>query len=163
MKKTIIVGMLYNSIITAVGFLLMITGVICLYAIPFSNISLRVVMTVVFVILAIMCLIAFLLLFQTATLSERGIIFRCSVFKVANVCWHEIKRVEICDLPTFESRGTKIDSKWVVFYTDKNQQPKNGGGNYWNKPPWQVKATKENIQIIKSFLEMYCSNISKLN
>lgn len=159
-KRTLNVGMIYSSIITASAFLLMIAGIVCLYVIfPTENIILKIIMTIVFGLLAIGSLIGFLLLSQTATLSENGISFKCTFIKVVDIKWDEIKKIEINRLPTLESRGTKFNSNWIIFYTDFNQQPKDGGGNYWNKPPWQIKATKKNIKIVREYSKRYAPNL----
>lgn len=158
-KRTLNVGMIYSSIITAIAFLLMITG-ICLFLMFPTDTVLKVIMTIVFSLLAICNLLGFLFLLQTATLSEKGITFKCTFIKVVDIKWDEIKKIEISSLPTLESIGTKINFKWIIFYTDINQQPKDGGGNYWNKPPWQIKATKKNVAVIKSFLAEYCPKLN---
>lgn len=79
MKKTVNAGILYSNFITAALCLLAIAGIICVSVLtPNEERLWKGIWVGVLSVAAAVGFISFLLLFQTATLSEHGIAFRCA-------------------------------------------------------------------------------------
>ena len=115
-KVKLNVGLIYSNIFCAVGSILMIAGIVMLFVFPPENLILMIILLMVFSILAVICFIAFVFLCQSATLCEKGIIFKCIFFKIADIAWVDIVKIEIISLETLESRMSKFSFNWIVFF-----------------------------------------------
>jgi len=94
---------------------------------------------------------------QKAIISAAGIKFKWSFGIITVVSWDAIVKIDIQNLDTLQSTFATYKYKWIVLYTDLNQKPKGGGGN-WRKAPYTIKATQKNIEIIKNYAKQYAKN-----
>ena len=104
--------------------------------------------------MALICAYSLLQITQIAIISETGIIIKNIFGNIAWIEWKMIVSMTIEKLVTYDSRGY-ISLNWIVIRTDNSQTANKCAKNKKNIAPWQIKANKKNIAIIKAFLEHY--------
>ncbi|MCH5151037.1 MAG: hypothetical protein J1F65_00025 [Clostridiales bacterium] len=113
-----------------------------------------------FSILFILLVIFFLLDYQTAELTEKGITIKSFLGLIKSIDWDSVYDIRIESVIS-GSAGVKLFKKdWIIIYTAPNQfdayfkpnrRKKNG--------PWYIAATKENIKFLKEYMFNYLPNI----
>ena len=140
------------------------TAMIALLILPFvffppTNKAFEIVWIIAFSVFSAIGFINGILSYQTATLDENGITFRSAIKEIAKVKWRDIVKIDIKDLSTLHSTLRTFDMKWIVLYTANHQVARHGGGNIKNKPPWQIKYTPKNVNVLAEFCKKYRTDL----
>lgn len=101
---------------------------------------------------ALLCIFLFFINYQTAELSEKGIVIRCILYKIKEISWSDLTKVQIEKLASGTAGLSIIYKDWIVLYTDGNQTRNHGGNNKRHKGPWYIK----NSNIANELLQKYC-------
>ncbi|MDR3293544.1 MAG: hypothetical protein LBT20_05525 [Clostridiales bacterium] len=120
-------------------------------------IYLQVLWYVFFTMFTFVCIAFFFINYQSAELTGKGMTFKCKLYKIKEIAWLEVKRVQIEKLATGTAGMSIIYKEWIVIYTDDKQHRNYGGNNRRKKGPWYIIATLENAKILKSYIEKYCN------
>lgn len=118
-----------------------------------------------------------LMMMQYAELSEEGIVIYSKVHTVVTLSWSDVKEIAVKTLRTRIADGRRgVKLSWLVLYTDKkptwpdkkrkyrqrysyySTEPleKNPGINKKsNDVCWYIRSVKENLEVIRRFVERY--------
>lgn len=132
----------------------------------FDNLKayIKIIWICVCAILLVVFIVGGVLSYETATLSEEGISFQRAFFKVSFVKWSELKKIEVKELPTFNSRGIFINAKWIILYfIDSNKPSQSSGRNVKDKLFRQIKYTNKNFYLLEQYCKKYCSSLEVIN
>ena len=160
MKKKLSIGLNYITISCALISIIAIIAMIILFQNPLENKLLNIAIIFCVSLLVVIGLIGALVNYQSAILDETGLTFK-SVFGIISfVHWSEIKKISVEALPTLRSTLKSISVKWIIIFTDENQTTDYGGGNKKDSPPWMIKASKRNRNILQEYIQKFCPDIS---
>ena len=158
-RVKIMAGVNWYALGTTIFFIVLMVGITIYMFINFDTSELKDVMAWILIVVfgIIFFTICAIITYQTATLDKNGIVFKNAIWKIAEVKWTSIVKVDVHNLVTFDypNHGSM---KWIILYTGFGQEALYGGGNVKNKPPWQIIYNKKNARIVKEYLKRY-SNI----
>lgn len=145
MKKTIMA----NTYFSLIFFCVLEAISLCLLIHSFLYYS-HVLWTLFLMISCLFLLLIILFSWQTITLTYEGFTIKCAFFVIVKASWQQIARIDIIELDSLYSPYGKVKLNWIVFFTDPSQKITDGGANSKNAP-WMVKATRQNIRVIKKY------------
>lgn len=147
---SVILGSLL-SLLTFIAMVLSFTSI-------FEGMSLvfKITWLVIFGLLFLLMFFGTFISIQFAILTEKGIQFKICCFTLAYVQWDNIVKIDCQRLESLYSPLGKIKLSWIILYTEVNQIPKEGGGN-WKKPPWLIHYTKKNWRIVNEYARKFAN------
>ena len=160
MKKKLSVGLNYITISCALISIIAIIAMIILFQNPLGNKLLNIVSIFCGGLFVVIGLLGVLANYQSVILDETGLTFKSLFNIISFVHWFEIKKISVEALPTLRSTLKSISVKWIIIFTDENQTTDYGGGNKKDSPPWMIKASKRNRNILQEYIQKFCPGIS---
>lgn len=159
----LMVSMIYNLIVCiSIAIVMAILLILLFVASDPPNIYIKIIGVMISGIGIVIGLMGAIFTYQTAILDESGITFNLVMKKKVKINWNDIVKADIQNLDTLYSNIKVHQIKWIILYTVFDQVAKIGGGNT-TKPPYQIKCTKKNMEILKKYLHMYTNITPNFN
>ena len=151
MRKILRVQPWYTMIMTAGVFICFVVFLFLGQIMSWEENSFSILWYFLMGICALISLAIFIYYLQFAIVDEKGILIRGLFYKIAILCWSDIKEITSEKVVTHNSRGG-ISLNWLIIKTDKKEYVHGRAGiNRCKKSPWTIIANIRNRTIIENY------------
>lgn len=160
MKKTIIKiryrwEYFFGPIVAFIGLLILVI-LLAKKQLDGNTVAFQETFAIVGCVLFFICgVIATIVSFQTAEVSEEGILFKNLFRKIHFLPWNEIKKIQIEDIKNLSTQGIIHETKWICVYYDQVQSCQKMSNNLRKTKCRHICPTPKNISVLRYYIHKY--------